>query len=139
MVIKFGFTGSRQGMTDIQKQSFSCVIFPYAKYNELVFIHGDCIGCDKDAHDIVRGYKDSYIIIHPPINKKYRAYCDGDIILESKDYIPRNHDIVYDSDIIIACPNTLLESLRSGTWATVRHARKLKKKIIIIYPDGRVE
>ena len=29
-----------------------------------------------------------------------------------------------------------IEQLRSGTWATVRHARKLKRPIVIINPDG---
>ena len=61
-------------------------------------------------------------------------YSDGNEILPEKEYIERNHDVVDTCDLLIAMPNTELEVVRSGTWATIRYARKLKKVIVILEP-----
>jgi hypothetical protein len=58
---------------------------------------------------------------------------------ECKEYLDRNHDIVDSSDLLIAVSESTVEVLRSGTWATIRYAKKLRKPIKIIYPDGKVE
>jgi hypothetical protein len=50
----------------------------------------------------------------------------------------RNHDIVDETELLIACPGELAEAVRSGTWATVRYARKLGRPIVIFWPDGSV-
>lgn len=68
-----------------------------------------------------------------------RSYCQGDVIKEEKEYIQRNHDIVDDSDMLIAFPSTMNEILRSGTWATIRYAKKRGKMVLIIFPDGSTE
>lgn len=75
------------------------------------------------------------IIIHPPINSSKRAWKNG-ILKKEKEYLDRNHDIVDCSDILITCPKEDVEQLRSGTWATIRYAKKSNKKTIIIYPSG---
>jgi len=51
----------------------------------------------------------------------------------------RNRDIVDATDMLIAAPATRKEVLRSGTWATIRYAKKMKKWIYIIYPSGHKE
>jgi outer membrane protein insertion porin family len=51
--------------------------------------------------------------------------------------LDRNRAIVDSCDVLIACPKGP-EEQRSGTWATVRYARKQKKRIVIIWPDGEV-
>lgn len=53
--------------------------------------------------------------------------------------LERNHRIVDACDVLIACPKDAQEQLRSGTWATVRYARKQGKRVIVITPDGTVE
>ena len=104
------------------------------------FHHGDCVGSDKRAaflaHDA--GLR---LFEHPPTNRSKRAYVSS--FLEStklppKPYLERNHDIVDASDALFATPNTMEEVMRSGTWATIRYARKRLKPIIIIWPDGTV-
>lgn len=97
--------------------------------------HGDCVGSDKTFHDIASAMKIK-TIIHPPLNNTLRAYCKGTIIKNEKPYIDRNHDIVDETNILIAFPSSKIEILKSGTWATIRYARKQKKPILIIYPDG---
>jgi len=39
---------------------------------------------------------------------------------------------------MIATPGEVDEQLRSGTWSTVRFARKQGKPVHVILPDGRV-
>jgi hypothetical protein len=38
--------------------------------------------------------------------------------------------------VVIACPFERTEQQRSGTWATVRMARKAGKPLVIVYPQG---
>jgi len=53
-----------------------------------------------------------------------------------KEPLARNRDIVNMSDILIAAPGEKAEVLRSGTWATIRYARKMSRKLLVIYPKG---
>jgi hypothetical protein len=135
-----GFTGTRKGMTDAQKSKFLELMSGVARNVVLHLHHGDCLGADSDAHCIwVDRFYDCPITIHPPNNIATRGYClckgDG-TILDPKPYLERNHDIVDACEILIACPAEPEEILRSGTWATVRYAKKIGKHVIVIKPDG---
>lgn len=135
-MIRVGFTGTQHGMTHEQKVT---VIKLLRELNSLpvvgTFRHGDCIGADKDAHALARsaGYR---IIVHPPDSDRKRAWCQGDEIWPMKPYLIRNHDIVDNSDRVVACPKLVYEELRSGTWATIRYARKLGRPLYVVWPDG---
>ena len=48
----------------------------------------------------------------------------------------RNHKIVGAVHLLIATPKTDKEELRSGTWATIRYAKKVRLSTCIVYPDG---
>ena len=98
--------------------------------------HGDCIGFDAQIHEIALpiGF---CITIHPPRNSSRRAFCKGAcLVLPTKDYLDRNHDIVKESESMIAGPGEVEEQLRSGTWATIRYAKKSGVCLEIIFPDG---
>lgn len=131
--MKFGFTGTQEGMT--RKQAAELEIRLMGFTGE--FHHGDCTGADEEAHDIVKSMG-FYIVIHPPIRNVKRAYKAGDLILKPKDYLDRNKDIVHSCEFLIAAPNGE-EKIRSGTWSTVRFARAMRKPLMIIYPDGLIE
>lgn len=130
-----GFTGNRHGFNTLQKNLFEYYV---RKYRQFEFHHGDCVGCDSEAHNVVTKLASSTTIAHPPENPKQRAYCSADIILPEKPYLVRNHDIVDATDILIAVPGQIDEVKRSGTWATIRYARNQNKKILIIRPNGAV-
>ena len=49
-------------------------------------------------------------------------------------YLERNKEIVASSNLLIACPVGDKEELRSGTWSTVRFARKICTELVIVYP-----
>ena len=38
------------------------------------------------------------------------------------------------SDFLIGMPKSEFEELRSGTWATIRYAKKIGIKVMIIFP-----
>ena len=48
--------------------------------------------------------------------------------------LKRNCDIVLAGVELIACPHQMSEVLRSGTWSTVRFARKIKKRVVMVWP-----
>lgn len=132
-MLKIGFTGTRNGMSDAQKEEFEKLI-DSKECKE--FHHGMCVGSDYQAHLVIKS-KEIKIIGHPPSFKKFMAECDCDITKKPFDYLQRNKHIVDESDILIATPDCK-ERKRSGTWSTVRYARKQNKKIYIIHKNGRI-
>lgn len=127
--MKVGFTGTREGMSDHQKCEFLIAIKGATEFH-----HGDCIGADEEADALARTIKGIQIVIHPPDDPKYRAYCakSGDIVWEPLPYLERNQDIVDETERLIGAPKNNWEELRSGTWSTVRYARKQGKPILIL-------
>lgn len=136
--MKIGFTGTQSGMTDAQKTAFKSLIL---EYKPTEFHHGCCIGADEQAHQICIDCNVPIIIIHPPINTSKQATCvlrDSDKMLEPKDYLIRNHNIVNSVDLLIATPKEAIMQQRSGTWATYRYAFKSNKTTNLIYPLGKI-
>lgn len=133
--MKIGFTGSRYGMTDDQKMSFKSII----KHCPItVFCHGDCVGADEQAHSIVNGHTMAEIHVRPGPGGKHRANCEGDFTYPPSSFLSRNKDIVDESEMMIATPNSFEEQKRSGTWSTIRYTRKKQVTMCIIWPDGSV-
>lgn len=129
-----GFSGTREGMTEVQKTMLRRLL---GEYTPTEFHHGDCVGADAEAHDIVRELFDPFacrIIIHPPRAVADRAWKEGDTILEAREFLTRNRDIVNACDVLIVTPKESQEQLRSGTWATYRWAVKTGKKRHVVYP-----
>jgi len=123
--MKVGFTGTREGMSAQQKEAFALEIM---RLNPVEFHHGDCVGADAEAHDIVRALcPDTIIVVHPPLSDKQRAFRTGNIMRELMAYTPRDKNIVNQTDYLIATPKQDKEIVRSGTWMTVRYARKQSK------------
>lgn len=122
-----GFTGTRRGMNPWQR---------YLLENALVSLevtelhHGDCVGSDAQANVVVQ-YLGLRTVIHPPTDPKARAFCTYDEAREPCPYLERNHQIVDETDILIAAPEGP-EVVRSGTWATIRYARKLNRHVVIL-------
>lgn len=135
--MKLGMTGSSTGITQAQLDAF----LPWYRKNvPIAFHHGDCIGADEGICWLIQELTPKVAVCcHPPTNSYKRAYCDYDTICAEKDYLDRNHDIVDASDIMIAFPKEMDEILRSGTWATIRYAKKQDKKLFIFWPDGETD
>jgi len=133
--MKIGFTGTRQGMSIRQ---FGVLRTEFAK-RATEFHHGDCIGSDAQAHEVMRQHSYAKIVLHPPASTSLRAHCPG--AHESRmptPYLSRNRAIVDETEMLIATPAEFTEQQRSGTWSTIRYARSVGKKMVIIFPDGTV-
>jgi len=130
VVTKVGFTGTQAGMTPAQARRLTDFLKA-----DMEFHHGDCIGADAQGRNLAYALG-ARIIAHPPTDPKKQAGTGYHEAWGPRDYIQRNHDIVDAADYLIACPQHMVEELRSGTWATIRYARKVGKNVIIIYPDG---
>lgn len=137
--MRIGFTGTQMGLTPAQAASLEryLIEFVFVLSTRHEYHHGDCIGADAEFHDMVADGFDK-VIIHPPTNKSKRAFCVGETVewREPRKYLKRNADIANECDLLIACPRTMNEEIKSGTWHTIRTMRKLGKKVVIIWPDG---
>ena len=138
--MRIGFTGTQVGMTAEQKRIFTGIV--QAFIGKLVeFHHGDCIGADEQAHNILFWLRDKHecnleIHVHPPENSSKRAWKLGDMTHKAKPYLDRNKDIVDSCDFMVAISRTGTEELRSGTWSTIRYARKMSVPCLVISPNG---
>lgn len=137
-VIKvIGFTGTQDGMTKEQRTRVKQMV---DRMKPKDAHHGDCIGADEQFHNIAQGGMMSNVIIHPPNNPSKRAYCSWAYqIRAEKPYLERNKDIVNECDYLIAAPKEKEEQQRSGTWSTIRYARKVKRNHTIVFHDGTMQ
>jgi len=105
------------------------------------FVHGGARGWDTLAHHAVRShFPDIPIEIRPgrdpgttvtmPLGR-----CD---IYPALAKLERNMVIVGRIHGLIAVPKQDIEERRSGTWATVRYARKLGCPVYVVLSDGRI-
>jgi len=125
--MKLGVTATRDGMSDEQKQDFHDFLI-WEDVGELH--HGDCVGGDADAHEIAMEVGGIYIVVHPPTDPKHRAFCEGHEIRPEKPYLERNKDIVDETEQLFAAPRDRhVEERRSGTWHTIRYARRHDKYV----------
>jgi hypothetical protein len=131
---EIGFTGTQEGMSEKQRSSLRQVLASFFADGARVFRHGDCVGADAQAHAKAKaaGFR---VVIHPPSDDSKRAFCQGDAVLTPRPYLVRNRHIVDASSVLIATPKGD-DELRSGTWSTIRYARKVRRdfRIRVITP-----
>lgn len=129
-----GFTGTQDGMTVWQEKEVERFL---VELNCSVLVHGSCVGADFHA-DQIADRLEIKRKIRPCNIKEKRARCElrgAEQIAEPIAPLVRNHKIVDDCALLIACPKGMSEELRSGTWATIRYARKIGKEVIIVWPE----
>jgi hypothetical protein len=128
--MRIGFTGTREGMSSLQKEQFVMKLF---ELNPTEFHHGDCRGADGEAHNIVREFFPNVKIIgHLPQSFAQRAFRVCDEYKDPLPYLVRDHKIVDISEFMFGAPLTDDEIVRSGTWATIRYARKQNKPLLLL-------
>jgi hypothetical protein len=135
-----GVTGTR---TNVMKVQVRGLWAEYKAAGEFRLIHGGAIGGDEIADSVARLYNLLSVDIYPCEPKRYEYWQrkikdDITTIHEVRLPLVRNRIIARDCDRLLALPREMQETLRSGTWATVRYARQNKKPITILFPDGSV-
>jgi len=142
VTLHVGVTATRNGLTIPQQSEATlwaqCIraLHPRAE----IWLHmGVCRGGDVWLADMFRAQAGAMIHGHPASNTKMhdRALYPCDLTDDPVPAVDRN-------DVIIArslhgmrgYPATPYDVLRSGTWTTIRHARKAHRDITVIRPDG---
>lgn len=134
-----GFTGTRSGPRPDQTQA----IYDFmARLKPRRFVHGGAAGCDMIAHGIAERLHIPVIEIHPSIDH-YPAVAGitagvNVIIFPPLPPLERNRVIVRRVWGMLACPRTDAEEAGTGTWYTVRQARKLGCPVYLIRADGTI-
>ncbi len=136
--MKVGFTGTRDGMTEDQTLAMRTMLRLSHDWSE--FHHGCCVGADEHVALMVSGffYPDLCRVVGHPSNLKGMTSQRVSLDRQPLPPLDRNRNIVDETDCLIAAPRGP-EELRSGTWHTIRYARKRGKKVVIIWPNGEIE
>ena len=142
-MFSFGVSGTRYGMNSLQIAAAKYILQEIIASNEYgVCMHnGSAIGADAQFFYLFKEFDDPYLLTigHPSNIKADRHLCAHlkfDQIRKPFAPLVRNQHIVDESDLLIAAPAGPEDT--SGTWSTIRRARKKKIPVQIIYPDGRV-
>jgi len=112
-------------MTQPQREAVVELLRQRVLHSRVTFRHGGAFGADSGAAEIA--YALGYDVrTHLPAGRR------------PADYLARNHTIVDMTDELLAAPAGMEEELRSGTWATVRYARKQRRMVTVVWPDGTI-
>lgn len=136
-----GITGSRHGATPEQLDRAEILLHAAHMVHgaRLLVVHGSCVGVDAqiDAFCARTGVE---VVCRPSWLRRWTAsVCAVQIAAPAAPRV-RNRAIVRQSNLLIACPQGA-EALhpRSGTWVTVRMARRHRVPCRIVWPDGVAE
>ena len=130
-------TGSREGASEAALDAFRAWLDDLDEAVEEAH-HGDCLGADTQFHQIVKE-QDVFVHVHPCTIRSQRSYCQGDQVHPVAPPLVRNRTMVDLADHLVAFPSTFEEVMRSGTWATIRYARKIGRPGTIFWPDGTMD
>lgn len=125
--MRIGTTGARTKRPEDVCQRFRELL---TEWGATELHHGDCVGWDKQAHDIAVSLGIT-TVAHPPDNSKMRAFCCADYVRPALPYLERNREIVLSTVKMIAAPDGP-EVARSGTWSTIRTAKKMGRAGVIL-------
>lgn len=148
MTLVVGFTGTRAGMTPAQKATVQRLLEEVS--GGFWAVHGDCVGADAEFHGLCMSLRGAVsngaprancygITVRPATTEHLRAFCKADITWPPRAPLDRNDDIVRECHVLIAAPKEYPEITQSGTWATVRRARKIYRPCTIVLPNGNRE
>jgi hypothetical protein len=142
-----GFTGTREGLTCEQKVALEhWLLAPPAAISEAH--HGCCVGADTCFAAALYLTRQARVVLwercvihgHPSdltsLTDPY-ALKRSNVVHPALPPPDRNRAIVDACDVLLACPKGP-EETRSGTWSTIRWARKAGKPVVIFQPDGTV-
>lgn len=143
MTTSIGITGTRLGATRLQMRVLMGTLLLYYKTmpaEPIELHHGACVGVDEQAALLGKALN-FRVIAHPPTNHAYLSQISltvSKLVLPEAEYLERDRDIVDNSQLLIALPNTTAENPRSGTWYTYNYAQGKNKTLMLILPDGTV-
>lgn len=139
---ELGITATRRGLTDPQRVAAFDLLVLRRELGAARLHHGACVGGDEQVAELAHelGY---FLIAHPSdmpgLTSDYALTLSHEV-RPSRPPLDRNRDIVDETDhALLAHPAGQVEVTRSGTWATVRYARRTPDlPRVMVWPDGTV-
>lgn len=131
-----GFTGTRKGCTAVQRAVLTDIVRTLSLGEDAIGLHGDCVGADAEFDEVCSALGVP-TTCRPSNVRGARAKTTATAIAAPEAPLVRNRRIVDEADVMVAVTGGP-EKLRSGTWSTVRYAKKSRKKIYVVHPDGTV-
>lgn len=135
-----GFTGTQDGMSTEQQIEIHMLLGDLQAYARAsTGLHGMCVGADAQFHELAKalGYR---IVGYPGLNRlgevEKRATMVCDVERRPQFFLDRNYDMTLESHVMLATPKQMQEVKRSGTWMTIRAAKRLDRPTVVVYPDG---
>ncbi len=136
-----GFTGSRQGLTVLQRRELGKVLSCLSGSMR----NGAAEGADRDAAYFWDAYPKRAIDFYP-CNEEQAYWAESwaaprgnaTAHLISRPIVRNRVHIVDPCSILVAAPAGP-ETQRGGTWSTIRYAKSLERPIAIVWPSGDVE
>lgn len=112
----------------------------YASRIDIIRI-GCAQGADEEFYHIVRRLAPTVLMEFYPceftrLRWAMRACRSEEIVHPVRPPLERNRTMVDASTYLVAGVKHYVEQQRSGTWATVRYARKRQVPYLLVYPDG---
>lgn len=137
------FTGTRNGLTPAQERTLAVLL---TNLKPGIFFHGGCRGADLHAEVVclrcdhvmtIRCFPGDDKQLQNALKRKTNVDKHHNLqysIWSPQPYLVRNRDMVDQADLLIAAPSSLVEERSSGTWSTVRYARKVGKPVVVLDP-----
>lgn len=139
-----GFTGSRHPLLEPQLLSLERLLRVLFGGGARKAVHGAATGADEAFALACRELMFEEIVARPgdlPQWVSAAALAASSVVHPAEANATRNGKIVGDCTVMIACPAApegAAESRRSGTWMSVRMARKAARPIWVVWPCGKV-
>ena len=132
-------TATRKGLTHAQLEEAE---FLLSSWGTTELVHGAAQGGDTELHRLAHKLGIP-CLIYPasgvPSNIDRILIKSDDLRYPAVPPLDRNKTMVNRSTRLLGFPKGYNEELRSGTWAAIRYARKQKKNVWIVWPDGSVQ
>ena len=143
--LHIGFSGTRYGMTLLQRRAVYRVFRWYRDNRSAITVHhGSCVGADAEAHDIAR-MLGLAVALHPGYSDAERmasfaaecAMLPGERVWREQHYLKRNQVIAACVGVLVAAPHG--ERSSRGTNHAISCAVKLERPVVIVSTDGRLQ
>lgn len=132
------FTGTRRGASWTQLEAVRQHLL---RLRPSAVAHGACVGADDQLDALAASLGIARLVwlstsVTRVPNHVLRARTGSSVTITLPALPPLERDrlIVDVGDLLIATPAQSYEVRRSGTWATVRYARRIGRRVILVTP-----
>jgi hypothetical protein len=115
-----GFTGRREGLTDLQLETLEILLKDFVKAHHVLCMHNDGQGADQ---------------VFAQMAKRLGAAVG--VTPGNMGHMARNRYLIEATSLLLACPPTdQILKKGSGSWETIKYMWKKPGDVIVVLSDG---